>query len=313
MSKFYKELLARKYPYIIADIGMSHEGNMSTAMRLIDELVTIGCDAVKFQSWTVGSLYAKWAIPQDIEKHVLSNWCYKSLRKFCGNRIAFSSSVFSTSEVDQFRKLKVPFFKVASMDLNNPVLLKYVAEQKKPIILSTGMGTMAEIDNALNTITKAGNDEVVLMHCVSLYPPQDMDMNLKNIPMLREAFGFPVGFSDHTEGVSASLGAIALGACIIEKHYPAFGADMEVIIGDGRILVDMLGSPQRKLFPEERRQRLVFRRSIVTARAMQKGEYIHKEDIAFKRPGTGIPPDKYEYVLGKKLKEDLKKDEQIPK
>lgn len=309
MSKFYKDILTRRYPYIIADIGMSHEGNVSIAKLLVDQLIQIKCDAVKFQSWTKDSLYARWARPKDIEELVLSPKDYNSLRKFCGNRIAFSSSASSFEEIDMFEKLKVPFFKVASTDLNNPVFLQYIAEKKKPIILSTGMGTISEVDRALNTIVRAGNDEIILLHCVSLYPPEDKDVNLRNIPMLRETFGFPVGFSDHTVGTASALASVALGALVIEKHYPS--AWMKTIVESSKNIIDLLGSSHRILSVEELKQRKIMRRSIVTARAMRRGEYIHKEDIAFKRPGTGISPDEYKYVLGRRLMTPLKKDDKI--
>jgi len=296
-------------PYFIADIGMSHKGVELLAEELIKDLVEMGCDAVKFQSWIPESLYARWAMPDDIDKLPLSDKDYKDLKKYCKGKIDFSSSVFSIAEIEAFGALKVPWFKVASMDLNNVLFLEYIAQRGKPIILSTGMGTLAEIENALNVITKAGNDQITLLHCVSLYPPDDSMVNLRNIPMLKEAFGFPVGFSDHTEGNEAAFAAIALGATVIEKHFPC--EDMEGLIDGGRRIKNQLGTPNRKLTPEELDKRGEFRRSIVAARTIEQGTYLKMEDLAFKRPGCGIPPTEYPYLLGRRTKFNLKKDARI--
>lgn len=294
-------------PYFIADIGMNHGGSVETAKGLIDSLISIDCDAVKFQSWTKDSLYAKWAFPPELEHLPFSEKDYRTLRRYCRGRIDFSSSVFSEEEVDFFSALRIPWIKVASMDLNNTLFLKYIAQTGKPIILSTGMGTLGEIENAVTAITEEGSDQITLMHCVSLYPPPDSAVNLRNIPMLRQAFGFPVGFSDHTQGSEASLGALALGATVIEKHYPC--QEMEDIIRGGRRIKNQLGSTRRTLTADELEKRKEFRRGMVFARDMKRGEVVTKEDIAFKRPETWVRPDEYEYILGRRLLFSTKKDD----
>lgn len=268
---WYKELLARKYPYIVAEIEVSHEGGMDKARQIIDNLVDMGCDCVKFQSWTLDSLYAIGTAPPDLIEYAFTEKQYKSLRKYCGKRIAFSCSVFSEEEADIMERVGVPFFKIGSGDLTNLGLLNHVAKKKKPVVLSTGMGTLAEIEHALGVFSRAGNTEVVLLHCVSLYPPDSKQLNLRNIPMLQETFGVPVGFSDHTDGVFASLIAATLGAVVIEKHHPD-----PWFVTECEFATDALGVSQRIISEKELGQRKKFRRHWVK----EKGEYV------FKRIGT---------------------------
>lgn len=339
MHNFYQEIIERKDPYIIADIGANHNGDIQLAKQMIDELVDIGCDGAKFQSWTKDSIFVKGfykeksqfvdekfgTLEQMVEKFSISKDDHKTLKKYCdNNKITFCSSSFSFEEVDMLEQLEVPFFKVASMDLNNLSFLEYIAKKKKPIILSTGMGSLAEIETALNTIYKTGNNEVILLHCVSIYPPDDTIINLKNIVMLRETLGLPVGFSDHTIGTSIPLAAITIGAEIIEKHFTldktlpgwdhavsANTEEMKIIIEEGRRIVKALGKYERVVSGAEIGQRRSFRRSIVTKTDLKKGETIAEKDLDFKRPGTGIRPDELKYVVGRKVNKDIYNDELI--
>ena len=210
MSKFYNEIIARKEPYIIAEIGANHNGDIKLAKEMIDKAKEYGCDAVKFQSWSKNSLFTKGfykeqnqfkdnnfgTLEEMVKKFSLSKKEHIILKEYCDNKkITFFSTPFSFEEVDMLNELKVPFFKVASMDLNNLSFLKYIAEKGKTIILSTGMGSLAEIEAALNTIYETGNKEVILLHCIAIYPPDDKIMNLRNIEMLSKTFNIPVGFS----------------------------------------------------------------------------------------------------------------------
>lgn len=338
-TNFYQNIIGRQEPYIIADIGANHNGDMELAKKMIDELKDCGCDAVKFQSWSKSSLFTKGfykkknqfvdkrfgTLEEMVEKFSLSKEDHRELKNYCDQKnITFCSTPTSFIEVDMLEELKVSFFKVASMDLNNLTFLEYVAKKKKPIILSTGMGSLAEIETALNTIYKTGNNEIILFHCVSVYPPDDAIINLKNILMLRETFGIPVGFSDHTLGISIPLAAIGLGAKIIEKHFTldktlpgwdhavsANPEEMRIIIKEGKRIVRALGKYERVISEAEMEQRKSFRRSIVTKRNIKKGEIIGEKDLDFKRPGTGIRPDEIKYVLGRKVTRDIEKDELI--
>lgn len=327
-------------PYIIAEIGANHNGDIELAKQIIDKAIECGADAVKFQSWTPTSLICKeeydrnqvytdspkkhfGSLKEMVEKYYLREEEHFELKKYCDTKgVDFCSTPFSKEEVDLLMKLNVPFIKVASMDMNNLELLKYMAKQQKPIILSTGMSTLAEIEKAIEVIEGEGNNQIVLLHCISIYPPAYEDINLNNIPMLEKTFGYPVGFSDHTIGTSIPLAAVTLGSCIIEKHFTldkdmpgwdheisADPSELKVICEESKNIVKSLGSFKRIVSEAEKEKLKKFRRSIIIARDMKKGEEIKLEDLEFKRPGTGIRPDEVKYVIGKKLMRDIEKDE----
>lgn len=316
-------------PYIIAEIGANHNGDMDLCKRLIDTAVELKVDAVKFQSWTdktliSRSLYDKNAgLHEEISKHQLDLEKHREIADYCAYKdITFCSTPFSNAEVDMLDELGVPFFKVASMDINNLKLLRYIAGKKKPMIVATGMAGLGEIERAVNTIREAGNEDIVLLHCISLYPPAYDMVNLNNIRMLSEVFDVPVGFSDHTIGVGCPLAAIALGACVIEKHFTmdkkmagwdhavsANPEEMGIIVSEGANIWSALGKYQRIVSKDEIDKSLAFRRSIVMKRAMKAGEVITEEDLDFKRPGTGISPDKLSYVIGHKLTMNIGEDD----
>ena len=339
MSEFYNEICMRKEPYIIAEIGANHNGDINLAKKMIDKAKDCGCDAVKFQSWSKKSLFTKnfykeqnqfkdnnfGTLEEMVEKFSLSKKDHAVLKEYCDNKkITFFSTPFSFEEVDMLDELKVPFFKVASMDLNNLSFLKYVSEKGQTIILSTGMGSLAEIETALNIIYETGNKEVILFHCIAIYPPDDKIINLRNIEMLNKTFSIPVGFSDHTIGTSIPLAAIALGAKVIEKHFTldktlpgwdhavsANPEEMKVIVEEGKRIVTSLGEYRRVVSEQEKKQIESFRRSVVTKRNIKEGEILQKENLDFKRPGTGIRPDEIKYILGRKVNKDIDEDELI--
>ncbi len=335
-----KEIKSYVEPYIIAEIGANHNGDIKLAKQMIDKAIECGADAVKFQSWTPTSLICKeeydrnqvytdslkkhfGSLKEMVEKYYLREEEHFELKKYCDLKgVDFCSTPFSKEEVDLLMKLDVPFIKVASMDMNNLELLKYMAKQQKPIILSTGMSTLAEIEKAIEVIEGEGNNQIVLLHCISIYPPAYEDINLNNIPMLEKTFGYPVGFSDHTIGTSIPLAAVTLGSCIIEKHFTldkdmpgwdheisADPSELKVICEESKNIVKSLGSFKRIVSKAEKEKLKKFRRSIIIARDMKIGEEIKLEDLEFKRPGTGIRPDEVKYVIGKKLTRDIEKDE----
>lgn len=339
MREFYNKLVNRDYPYIIAEIGSNHNGDVKLAKEMIDKAKECGCDAVKFQSWSKESLFTKGfykeknqfvdenfgTLEEMVEKFSLSKKEHIALKKYCDNKkITFCSTPTTPEEVDMLDELKVPFFKVASMDLNNLSFLKYVAEKGKTIILSTGMGSLAEIETALNTIYTTGNKEVILLYCIAIYPSDEKILNLRNIEMLNKTFNISVGFSDHTIGISIPLAAITLGAKVIEKHFTldktmpgwdhavsANPEEMKIIVEEGKRIVTALGEYRRVVSEQEKKQRESFRRSVVTKRKIKKGEILQKLDIDFKRPGTGIRPDEIKYILGRKINKDIGEDELI--
>jgi N-acetylneuraminate synthase len=329
-------------PYVIAEIGANHNGDMDLARIMIDSAVAAGADAVKFQSWTPQSLISKeeyernqkyndsakkhfGSLQEMVEKYYLREDQHFELKKYCDQvGVDFCSTPFSDNEVDMLMKLDVPFFKVASMDVNNPPLLKKVAGTGKPVVISTGMSTLAEIEQSVSILTKAGCKELVLLHCISIYPPLYEDIHLNNITMLQQTFDLPVGFSDHTIGVSIPLASVALGACIIEKHFTtdkdlpgwdheisADPIEMKIICTESKNIQRSLGSFVRTVSNAEEQKKLKFRRSIVATRNLKAGHVITAADLTSKRPGTGISPDFTEQLVGRKLNVDLAGDQLI--
>ena len=327
-------------PYVIAEIGANHNGDMDLARKLIDSAKSCGCDAVKFQSWTPDSLVSKQeydsnqqyddspkkhfgSLKEMVEAYYLRPDQHIELKKYCDNAgITFFSTPFSIEESDFLEELKVPFYKIASMDVNNLLLLKHIAKKNKPIIMSTGMATLAEIENAVKTIEGEGNHQIILLHCIAIYPPAYEDINLNNIPMLRQTFGYPVGFSDHTIGVSIPLASVALGICMIEKHFTldkdlpgwdhevsANPEEMKMIVKESCNIVRAMGACRRVVNQAEEEKKLKFRRSVVAGRDLGKGHVLMIEDLAFKRPGSGIWPDEVGYLIGRKIKQDISQDE----
>lgn len=326
-------------PYIIAEIGANHNGDMDLAKTIIKAAVECGADAVKFQSWTPESLIAKeeydrntkyndspkkhfGSLKEMVEKYYLRTEQHYELKEYCDDLgVDFSSSSFSNNEVDLLDDVGVFYHKVASMDLVNIPLLKHVASKGKPILLSTGMGSLSEIEKAILTIENEGNDQIILLHCVSIYPPDYKDINLNNITMLQNTFGYPVGFSDHTIGTSIPLASVALGACVIEKHFTtdkdlpgwdhsisADPVELKVISTESKNISKSLGSFRRIVSQAEEEKKIKFRRSIVVTKDLKKGHRITAADLTSKRPGTGISPDYMNMIIGKELISDIQQD-----
>lgn len=326
-------------PFVIAEIGANHNGDMGLAKEMIDSAADCGAHAVKFQSWDPSSLIAReeydrnqhyddspkkhfGSLKEMVEKYYLRKEQHFELNDYCKSMgVIFCSTPFSANEVDLLNECEVPFFKVASMDINNFQLLAYLAEQNKPIILSTGMSTLGEIETALNLLHKKGQDEVALLHCISIYPPDNKDIHLHNIPMLQQTFGVPVGFSDHSIGYSIPLAAVAVGACIIEKHFTtdkdlpgwdhdisADPSELRIICNESKNINEALGAYVREVSIAEENKKAKFRRSLVAVRNLKEGQKIAYTDLTSKRPGTGIPPSMIESVVGRKISCDLAED-----
>lgn len=328
-------------PYIIAEIGSNHNGDIELAKKMIDVAKEKGADCVKFQSWSKNTIFSRkkyeenyfldddyrdkddYDLEDIVEEYSITKEEQRTLKEYCDElNIGFSSSVFSREEVDFLvDELDVDFIKVASMDLNNYPFLEYVAKKDKPIVLSTGLSKLSEIEKAVDTIYDQGNEKLVLLHCVSNYPTKYDEVNLNNIEMLRDLFDVPVGFSDHTLGFSVPLLSVAKGVCLIEKHFTldksmegwdhelsANPEELEVISKESKKIYQSLGKYQR-VVNESEEQIKEYRRSIVVNRDMEAGEIIEKNDLEFKRPGTGIKPGEVDYVVGRKLKNDKNVDE----
>jgi len=326
-------------PYFIAEIGSNHNGDMDLARKLIDAVVETGADAVKFQSWSKKSLVSKaefarntkyadsfrhfGSLEEMVEKYQLTPQQHREVAAYCDKKgVTFISTPFSKPEVDLLDELGIPFFKIASMDVNNLPLLAEVGAKGKPVMLSTGMATLGEIERALAVLREAGSGVVSLLHCISIYPPKFEDINLRNIPMLQRTFDIPVGFSDHSQGTAIPLAAIALGACVVEKHFTldrdmpgwdhwvsADPGEMSKLVAEGRNIFTALGSEVRSVNAEEQSKKLAFRRCCVAARPMPAGHVLGATDLDYKRPGAGIHPDETRYLIGRTLKRDLGEDD----
>ncbi|OGW83077.1 MAG: hypothetical protein A3C47_04635 [Omnitrophica bacterium RIFCSPHIGHO2_02_FULL_51_18] len=342
-----REIANFKKPYIIAELGANHNGDMAIAHKLIDAAKQAGCDCVKFQSWSKESLFSKkiYSVGADnlktkkagaepslkelLDKYSISKDSLREMAAYCSKAgIDFSSSAFCEEEVDFLcDELKVPFVKVASMDVNYHSFLDYMGKKGRPIVLSTGLSTMAEIESAVKVIEGTGNRNIAILHCVSIYPLSDKLVNLNNLDALRDRFPrYPIGFSDHTLGVAVALGAVAKGSSIIEKHFTldrqmegwdhavsATPGEMKAIVEGSRRIAQALGSYERVVSETEKANISNYRRSLVAARRIESGQKIRREDLTAKRPGSGIPADQLASIIGKSAKRTIEADELLMK
>ena len=336
-----KEVFNFCKPYIIAELGSNHNGDMELAKRLIIEAKEAGADCVKFQSWSKDSIFAKkkyednyfiaddyrdrtdYTLEEIVDTYSISENELLDMKKFADEiGIDCTSTPFNKKEADFLvDKMDTPYIKVASMDLNNYPFLAYLAKKGKPVVISTGLSELYEIDKAVKTIENAGNNQIVILHCVSTYPPIDSDVNLNNIKTLMNAYpDYPIGFSDHTLGTAIPLASVALGACLIEKHFTldknmegwdhkvsATKDEMIEIVENSKRISDALGSFRITASESDEKKR-EFRRSIVITRDMKKGEVIQEEDIDYKRPGGGFDPEMTDFIIGRTVNKDLNND-----
>ncbi len=342
MFQFDKIREYRK-PYIIAEIGSNHNGNMELAKRLINAAKECGADCVKFQSWSKDTIFSKkvyennfflqddyrnrtdYTLEEIVDKYSIDREDHYMLKAYCDSiGIEFNSTPFSKREVDLLAdELKVSFIKIASMDLNNIPFLKYVANKGLPVVLSTGLCNLADVSNAVNCLKENGCDNIVLLHCVSIYPPENNMVNLNNIDMLRQTFNCKIGYSDHTLGTIAPILAMGKGVCIIEKHFTidknmegwdhkisANPEELSIICKAAETAYKMLGSYQ-KVVNENKERRDAFKRSIVAATDIKEGDAFNENNLDFKRPGTGLEPKYYELLEGRIAKRDITKDSLI--
>lgn len=333
-------------PYIIAELGSNHNGDMEIAKKLIIEAKEAGAHCVKFQSWSKDSIFARkkyeenyfladdyrdrddYTLEQIVDEYSISEKELLDMKSFADEvGIDCTSTPFSPSEADFLvEKLDTPFIKVASMDLNNYPFLEYLARLGKPMIISTGLSELSEIDRAVRVIESAGNKDISILHCVATYPPEDCDVNLHNMVTLQKVYPeYPIGFSDHTIGVEVPLASVALGAAIIEKHFTldkdmegwdhkvsATKDEMSQIVSGSERINSALGS-YRVCVTESQEKRSEFRRSIVLTRNLKAGETIARSDLDFKRPGVGLSPGDMSFVIGRVVNKDLDFDHIVTK
>lgn len=316
-------------PYIIAELNSSHNGKAEHAKRMIDAAKECGCDCVKFQSWTADTLYSEQYYSENpISRRMIKGFSLNEnqlyeLWRYCQEiGIDFSSTPYSEQEVDFLaEKVKAPFIKIASMEINNLPFLKYIAGKQIPMILSTGMSSYEEIGQAVEVIKGEGNQNLCILHCVSVYPANADMINLNNIIYLKERFPeFPVGYSDHTIGSEIACGAVALGAAVIEKHFTLdhskIGMDnhmatepkeMGELIQNCLNVYNALGSRERMMSKSEMIQASKMRRSIVAKTDLSEGTVLEEQMLDYKRPGAGISPSRNKEVIGRILGKSIKK------
>ncbi|KAF0135269.1 MAG: N-acetylneuraminate synthase [Candidatus Saganbacteria bacterium] len=337
-----KKIIEPEYPtYIIAEIGSNHNLDKTIVRKMIDTASDAGFDAIKFQTYeplevfsgkitTRDVAYEKdygyqpwWEVARD--RILMPREWFKEMFEYARDKeLDVFSTVHSIKDAEFIMQFDPPVFKIASIDVAYLDFLGELAKFKKPIILSTGMSYLREIEEAVETILRNGNDQIALLHCVSCYPPNPEVVNLKNIVTLIKTFGLPVGFSDHSPDNYMAMASIALGACIIEKHitldrkmegpdhpFALEPSGMQELVRAVREVEKSLGSYQRNLSQAELDARKIIRRSIVARCRINKGEQLSREKLKMTRPGTGIEPKNLGLIVGRKVKVDIDKEDVI--
>nr|QNO48820.1 hypothetical protein IMBEDNDK_00030 [Methanosarcinales archaeon ANME-2c ERB4] len=327
--------------FIVAEAGVNHDGDINLAKKLIDAAKEAGADAVKFQTWKTENMILKDVEMAEYQKENISykESQYEMLKKlelpYAGHfelkkyadrlGLVFFSTMEDKESIDfLIKNLKIPLIKVGSGDLTNYPLLKYTARFKKPMVLSTGMATLSEVDEAVRTVLNEGNDNIILLQCTTQYPCTYEDINLRAMLGLKETFKTIVGFSDHSLGVECAVAAIALGAKYIEKHFtldrnlsgPDHKASLEPeefkrMVDAIRNTEKALGDGIKKPMPSELKNKKITVRKIVASKGIKKGEPLNEDNITFKRAKYGLDARYYIFVDGKRAKKDISKDDAI--
>jgi N,N'-diacetyllegionaminate synthase len=326
--------------FIVAEAGVNHDGDPARARRLVDVAAECGADAVKFQTFRVDSLLTRAAPKAGYQVETtgagesqrdmlarleLSLEVLAELKDRATKRgLVFFSAPFDEESVDVLDALGVALFKVPSGEITNLPLLRHVAAKGRPMIVSTGMSSLEEVEEAVAVIRAAGDPPLALLHCLSAYPAPASEINLRAMDALAARSGGLVGFSDHTFGIEIAVAAVARGAVIIEKHLtldktlagpdhrasldpPEFAAMVRAI----RAVEAALGDGVKRPMPSEADTRRVARKSLVAARPLRAGERLAAEDVLIKRPGTGISPADLDKAVGRRLVHDVAVDEVI--
>lgn len=325
---------------IIAEAGVNHNGNVELAKKMVEAAKESGADYIKFQTFIPENLVTTSATMADyqiknsketetqlemLRKLALSNEEFVSINEYCEKlKIGFLSTPFDNESIEFLNGLGMKVWKIPSGDITNlPYLIK-IARIGKPVILSTGMSTMLEIENALTILRKNGNEDITVLHCTSEYPAPYEEINLKAMNTIKNEFKVPVGYSDHTQGVEISLAAVALGATVIEKHFtldrcldgPDHKASLEpnelkTMVKAIRNIENALGDGLKNPSISEKKNIAIARKSIVAKRNIKRGETFAEENLTVKRPGSGISPMKWFEVIGKEACRDFAEDELI--
>jgi N-acetylneuraminate synthase len=313
--------------FIIAEAGVNHNGSLEMARHLVDAAVEAGADAVKFQTFKAEHLVTPNAPKADYQLQTtdadesqrdllhrleLSPEAHQDLLGYCKEKaILFMSTPFDEESADYLHELGVEVVKIPSGEITNLPFVAHVARKNMPMIVSTGMASLGEVEMAVRAMEEAGNMDIVLLHCVSNYPSDPADVNLNAMRTMALAFNVPVGYSDHTVGIEVAIAAVALGACVIEKHLtldrklpgPDHQASSEpdefrMLVKGIRTVEKSLGHGRKEPAAGEADTAAVARKSIVAARDIPAGTKLTTEMVVIRRPGTGLPPAMLPYLIG---------------
>lgn len=304
--------------YVIAEAGINHNGDFDIAQSLVREAAAAGADAVKFQIWDAPELSADPDFVKRLREWEFDQNQWEELSDIANDvGIDFFASVFDESSVDLLTDLNPEFIKIASGDLTHYPLVEYIASSHVPIIMSTGMGTLDEVATAVQTI-RQHHDDIALLHCISSYPVSIENLNLRSMDVLRDAFGVPVGFSDHTSGILAPALAVSRGSNIVEKHFTLDksmdGPDHELsaepkefseMVNQIRQVRKSLGKREITLQETEEESKSAMRRSLTAREDIDRGESFTLQNVKIARPEHGIDPGHYNVILGREASQSL--------
>lgn len=328
--------------FIIAEAGVNHNARMDLALQLVDQAVLAGADAIKFQTAIpelVATGFAQKADYQQkttgtgesqldmLRKLLLPMDAFRDISAYCREKgIVFFSTAFDLISLDYLEKLGQPYHKIPSGEITNLPYLRQIGQNGKPVILSTGMATLGEIEAAIEAIEGAGTPKsrITVLHCNTEYPTPMQDVNLRAMQTIASAFDVAVGYSDHTEGIEVAVAAVAMGACMIEKHLtldrampgPDHKASLEpatfkAMVAAIRNVEQALGSVVKRPSPSEIKNRQIARRSLVALTRIRAGETFTAGNVTAKRPGTGMSPMRWDEVIGRTAPRDFEPDEVI--
>ena len=326
MFKIDSTTLTEKNTYVIAEGGLNHNGDINIAKKLIDSAKECGVNAIKFQTYKTENFVRETNQYFDVFKNAELNFeQFEELKNYSKSiGLTFFSTPFDIESAEFLNQLEIPCFKIASSDLTNLPLITKIAKMQKPMIISSGLSTMNEINDAVNCCLFEGNNQIALLHCVANYPAQPNEVNMNVINTLKKTFGFPIGYSDNGESSLVDIVAVSMGANIIEKHFTldkkmsgpdhGFSIDpngLKSLISQIHEIDQMKGDGIKIPQFSEIKNRLTIRKSITAKRDLQQGEKIQEGDISIKRPADGIEPKYLTMILGKTINTNIKKDSPI--
>ena len=321
-----KKIGLNQNPYFIAEAGLNHNGDIKIAKQMIDKAIESGVDAIKFQTYKSEEFLTESSEYFNFFKNVeLSFDEFNELNNYAKEKnFTFFSAPFDIPSADFLNKINVPCFKIASSDLTNMPLIRHIAKLKKPMIISTGIGTMKEVEEAVNWCLLENNNQIALLHCVANYPALPEETNLNVIKSMMKKFSFPIGYSDNGESTLVDIAAVSLGACIVEKHYTLdkkfdgpdhfFSIepkDMKQLTSQLLLIKKMKGTGLKEPTNFEISNKPAIRKSITAKIDIPEGEKLSENNISVKRPEGGIEPKLWDSVISKRSNKLIKKDSVI--